>query len=214
MSQLVWDTARAAGFTTFLLLTLSVALGLVLSARWKGPGWPRFVTNELHRFATLLALVFLGIHIAAVWIDPFTHFSAAAVFVPFAGSYRTVWTALGIVGFYLVLAIWVSTLLRKVIGYAWWRRLHGLAFALYGFAFLHGIGAGSDSGTTWGAAIYFGSLALVAVLTVWRIVAVDRLQRTPRNSSSPASAMPSLSRRPSPWARPGDARVPPSRATR
>ena len=182
MSHVVWDTARAAGFTTFLLLTLSVALGLVLSARWKGRGWPRFVTNELHRFATLLALVFLGIHLAAVWVDPFTHFGAAAVLVPFAGSYRTFWTALGIVGFYLVLAIWVSTLLRRVIGYAWWRRLHGLAFVLYGFAFLHGIGAGSDSGTTWGAAIYFGSIALVGVLTVWRIVAVDQLQRTSRSN--------------------------------
>ncbi|MEP6976433.1 MAG: iron reductase [Thermoleophilia bacterium] len=181
MSHLVWYTARAAGFTTFLLLTLSVALGLVLSARWKGRGWPRFVTNELHRFATLLALVFLGIHIAAVWVDPFTRFSAAGVFVPLAGSYRPLWTALGIVGFYLVLAIWVSTLLRRVIGYAWWRRLHGLAFVLYGFAFLHGIGAGSDSGTGWGAAIYFGSLGLVAVLTVWRIFAVDQLQRTSRS---------------------------------
>ena len=182
MSQLVWDTARAAGFTTFLLLTLSVALGLVLSARWKGPGWPRFVTNELHRFATLLALVFLAIHIAAVWVDPFTHFGAVAVLVPFAGNYRPVWTALGIVSLYLVLAIWLSTLLRRVIGYAWWRRLHGLAFALYGFAFLHGIGAGSDSNTTWGAAIYFGSLALVGVLTVWRVVAMDHLQRTPRSN--------------------------------
>jgi predicted ferric reductase len=182
VSHLVWETARAAGFTTFLLLTLSVALGLVLSARWKGRGWPRFVTNELHRFATLLALVFLGIHVAAVWIVHFTHFVAAAVLVPFAGNYRPIWTALGIVSLYLVLAIWVSTLLRRVIGYAWWRRLHGLAFVLYGFAFLHGIGAGTDSGTTWGAAIYFGSLGLVGVLTVWRVVAVDQLQRTSRSN--------------------------------
>jgi predicted ferric reductase len=182
MSHVVWQTARAAGFTTFLLLTLSVALGLVLSARWKGRGWPRFVTNELHRFATLLALVFLGIHVAAVWIDPFTHFGTAAVLVPLAGNYRPVWTALGIVGLYLVLAIWVTTLLRPVIGYAWWRRLHGLAFVLYGFAFLHGIGAGSDSTTTWGAAIYFGSLMLVGVLTLWRVFAADQLQRTSRSN--------------------------------
>jgi sulfoxide reductase heme-binding subunit YedZ len=83
---------------------------------------------------------------------------------------------------YLVLAIWVSTLLRRVIGYAWWRRLHGLAFVLYGFAFLHGVGAGSDSGTTWGAAIYFGSLTLIGALTVWRVIAVDQLQRTSRSN--------------------------------
>ena len=207
MSHLVWDTARAAGFTTFLLLTLSVALGLVLSARWKGRGWPRFVTNELHRFATLLALVFLGIHVTAVWVDPFTHFGAAAVFVPLTTNYRPVWTALGIVGLYLVLAIWLSTLLRRVIGYPWWRRLHGLAFVLYAFAFLHGIGAGSDSHTTWGAAIYIGSISLVGVLTVWRIAAVDQLQRTSRSNvtTSRRTRPSSESRRSSPAATSGSA---------
>jgi predicted ferric reductase len=191
MNRVVWDTARAAGFTTFLLLTLSVALGLVLSLRWKGRGWPRFATNELHRFTTLLALVFAGIHVSTVWIDPFTHFGAADMLVPFATSYRPFWTALGIVSLYLFLAVWLSTLVRKRIGYALWRRLHGLAFVVYAFAVFHGIRAGSDSNASWAAALYVGSTVLVGGLTVWRILVADQSQATPRsNVTSNRSTMP------------------------
>jgi len=62
----VWDVARAGGLAAYLLLTLSVALGLTLSLRWQRPRWPRLITNEMHSFVTLLTLVFVGVHVAAV----------------------------------------------------------------------------------------------------------------------------------------------------
>ena len=55
-----WDVARAGGLMAYLLLTLSVALGLALSLRWQRPRWPRLITNELHGFVTLLSLVCLA----------------------------------------------------------------------------------------------------------------------------------------------------------
>jgi hypothetical protein len=51
-----WDTARAAGFVAYGLVALSVALGLVLSLRWRSRAWPRWATNDLHRYVALLAL--------------------------------------------------------------------------------------------------------------------------------------------------------------
>ena len=59
---------------------------------------------------------------------------------------------LGIVALYLLLAVWVTTLLRKRIGHRLWRRVHGLAFAVYAAATVHGLGAGSDTRTFWGTA--------------------------------------------------------------
>jgi sulfoxide reductase heme-binding subunit YedZ len=64
--SLTWVTARAAGFTAFALLSSSVALGLVLSSPVRSERWPRFVTTELHRFATLLSLVFIAVHVLVV----------------------------------------------------------------------------------------------------------------------------------------------------
>jgi len=67
------------------------------------------------------------------------------VFIPLAASYRPLWLALGIVGLYLMLAVWLSTQMRAHIGYAWWRRLHTLAFAVYLLTTVHGSGTGTDT---------------------------------------------------------------------
>ena len=86
---ITWDVARAGGFTAYILLTLAVAVGLALSTQLQSPRrWPRLLNSELHNFLTLLSTIFVGVHVLAVWIDPFTHFGWSAVFIPFASSYR------------------------------------------------------------------------------------------------------------------------------
>ena len=81
-SAITWDAARAGGFLAYILLTLAVAAGLVLRNRWQSTRWPRFVTNELHGYLSLLALVFITVHVLAVLVDPFTRFGLAEILVP------------------------------------------------------------------------------------------------------------------------------------
>jgi predicted ferric reductase len=159
-----WNVARAGGFTAFGLLTLSVAMGLVLTLQWQSARWPRIINGELHNFIALLALIFTVIHILAVWIDPFTNFGWDEVFIPFVSHYRPLWMALGIIAFYIGLAIGISTWLRSRIGYRWWRRLHVLTLLLYVLVVIHGIATGSDTATWWGIAIYIFSVVLVGIL--------------------------------------------------
>ena len=99
----------------------------------------------MHNFLTLLATVFVGIHVLAVWIDPFTRFGWNEVFIPFVSHYRASGMAFGIVGLYVGIAIGISTLLRFTIGYTWWRRFHMLTLVVFVFATLHGIITGSDT---------------------------------------------------------------------
>jgi hypothetical protein len=103
--------------TAYILLTLAVALGLALSLHWQSAHRPRLITNDLHRFLTLLSLAFVAIHGLAAWDDPFMRFGWAEVLVPFMSHYRSLWMALGIVAGYLALAVWLSTELRPRIGY-------------------------------------------------------------------------------------------------
>jgi len=168
--MVTWDIARAGGFTAFGLLTLAVAIGLALSLHIQSPRWPRIINSELHNFVTLLALIFTGVHVLAVWIDPFTHFGWNEVFVPLASHYRPLWMALGIVAFYIGIAIGISTWLRPHIGYKLWRRLHVLTLVLYALVVVHGITTGSDSRTEWGAAIYAISVLLIGTLLVVRLM--------------------------------------------
>jgi predicted ferric reductase len=168
--NVTWDVARAGGFTAYLLTALSVATGLALTVQWQSPRWPRLVNSELHNFLTLLALIFTGVHILAVWLDPFTRFGWAEVFIPFLSHYRPLWMALGIVGLYLALAVGLSTWLRSRIGYVWWRRLHLLTLATYALVTVHGLGNGSDTRTWWGALIYAASVVLIGSLLALRLL--------------------------------------------
>ncbi len=167
---LSWEVARVGGLIAYVLVTASVALGLLLSLSVRSARWPRFITAELHRFVTVLALVFLLVHGIAVLVDPFTGFTPAEVLVPFASHYRPLWVATGIVSGYLAIAVWASEYVRKRIGYGWWRRLHYLSFAAFLLGALHGLGTGSDSASWWGLALYAITLGMVAVLVAWRLV--------------------------------------------
>ena len=178
-STLTWDVARAGGFVAYLLLTLSVALGLALSLGWRTKRWNRFVTNETHRFVTLLALVFTGIHTLAVVVDPFIGFGPLEVLIPLLAHYRPLWIAFGIVSAYLILAIWLSEYARPHIGYAWWRRFHYLSFAGFILALVHGIGTGSDTRTIWGVLIYGGSVVVIGGLLIARLFPASPKARHP-----------------------------------
>jgi predicted ferric reductase len=174
-----WDIARAGGWTAYALFTLAVIVGLLLSTQVQSPSrWPRLINSELHNFLSLLGTIFLGIHILAVWIDPFTHFGWRDILIPFVSSYRTLWMALGIVAVYLGIAIGVSTLLRSRIGYTWWRKLHVLTLGIYVLATIHGIGTGSDTQTKWALSIYITSSIIVGLL-LWRRVFIALNKRKP-----------------------------------
>jgi len=185
--SLTWVSARAAGFTAFGLLTASAALGLVLSSPLRSERWPRFATTELHRFVTLLTLVFIAVHVLVVLLDSFIGFSVAEVVVPFVSHYRPLWMGLGIVSAYLAAALWATNWLQHRIGYRWWRRLHYGTFAVYLGATAHGLGSGSDTSWAWSRAIYLLSLALVGGLLVVRIPTRNRAAR-PASPAAPSGA--------------------------
>jgi predicted ferric reductase len=147
----------------------------MLSAQIQSPRhWPRLLNNELHNFLTLLGTIFLVVHILAAWIDPYTKFGWNEILIPLASHYRPEWMALGIVALYLGIAIGISTLLRPLIGYAWWRRLHVLTLGIFVLATIHGVGTGSDTQTWWGTDIYLVSTFLVGSLFGWRLLTSTR----------------------------------------
>jgi predicted ferric reductase len=169
--SVTWNIARAGGFTSYVLLTLAVVVGLALSTQLQSPSrWPRLINSELHNFLTLLSTIFMVVHVLAVWIDPFTRFGWNEIFIPFVSHYRAIWMALGIVALYLGIAIGISTWLRPHIGYAWWRRLHVLTLGIFVLVTIHGLGTGSDTQTPWALGIYLVSIAAVGLLFCRRLL--------------------------------------------
>jgi predicted ferric reductase len=187
--NVTWDVARAGGFTAYIVLTLSVVVGLALSTQIQSPSrWPRLLNSELHNFLTLLSAIFLVVHILAVWIDPFTNFGWNEILIPLASHYRPEWMALGIVAVYLGIAIGISTWLRPHIGYKLWRSLHVLTLGIFALATIHGIGTGSDTQTPWALGIYLVSIVMVGSLLCRRIfLSRGRRKQAPARSANVAS---------------------------
>ena len=156
-----WYLTRSTGAVALLLLTVSVALGVADIRRLQTDRWPRFVIGSLHRNVSLLALVFLVLHILTSVLDSFAPISLIDAVVPFVGSYRPLWLGLGAVSFDLFLAVIITSVLRARVGYKGWRAVHWLAYASWPIALLHGYGTGSDVKTAWLAIVLAALLARV-----------------------------------------------------
>lgn len=170
----LWYFARAAGFVSLVLLSLTVALGIALTLRWRSREWPTFVSDGLHRYLGIVFFVFLAVHVITILLDPFTKFSLGDVLVPFKSTYRPLWMGLGICAAELALALGLSVHLRKWIGYRAWRALHYGTYATLPVAFLHGLGTGTDSLAWWGTAIYAACGLPIAGLVALRVVTGGR----------------------------------------
>jgi DMSO/TMAO reductase YedYZ heme-binding membrane subunit len=171
----LWYATRATGLVTLLLLTVSVLLGILTAGRFSSEKWPRFLSQGLHRNISLLVLVFVALHVGTTVIDTYTSIPLTAAFIPFASSYKTAWLSLGAVALDLLVALVVTSLVRKRMGHRSWRRVHWLAYACWPVAVAHGLGIGTDRSTAWVFVLTMACAVSVLAVATWRLVAAVRL---------------------------------------
>jgi sulfoxide reductase heme-binding subunit YedZ len=168
-SSWYWYFGRATGLMALVLLTATIVLGVLGPLRISSTVWPRFAIRTLHRDLALLSLLIIAIHVVTVVLDGYVHIPLSAAVLPFGSSYRPFWMALGAVSFDLLLAIVLTSLLRRQFGDRIWRLVHWLTYASWPLAVAHGLGTGSDSTQMWALAITVGCCAVVALATLVRI---------------------------------------------
>ena len=171
--RILWYTTRASGAVALVLLSAVVVLGLLARMRVESRVWPRFLSAAVHRDLSLVAVVFLVLHIVTAVVDPFTHLGIVAAAVPFSSYYRTFWLGLGTVSMELAIAVLVTSLARRWIGHRVWRAVHWLAYASWPVAVLHSIGTGTDSSSPWMLAIVIVCIGAVVGAALWRFSAAS-----------------------------------------
>ena len=168
-------TASAAtGVISMALLTAVVVLGVLVNRQGRLPGLPRFTGLSLHRYLSLLAVGFLALHILTALAVPFADIRLAAAVIPFTSAREPVWLGLGAVSFDLVIALVVTSLLRRHIGRRTWRAVHWLAYLCWPTALAHSIGTGPGlrSGRLLDLAV--ACVAAVAAAAGWRLAGTWR----------------------------------------
>ncbi|RFA20614.1 ferric reductase-like transmembrane domain-containing protein [Subtercola boreus] len=165
----LWAFGRGTGVVALVALTLSVVLGIVTRSGRPLPGVPRFSITLLHRNLSLLACVFLVIHIVSLFFDSFAQLTPLDVVVPFFGDFLPFWQGLGTVAVDLLIAVMVTALLRNRIGLRAFRTVHWLAYATWPIALAHGIGNGTDGTSAWFLWVSALSVLLVLGAVGWRL---------------------------------------------
>jgi methionine sulfoxide reductase heme-binding subunit len=179
-----WYLMRGSGVVALLLLTLVVALGIATANRFRPKGLPLFVTTTVHRNASLLAVVFLGIHVATAVLDSDAGVPLASVLVPFTSDWSPFWVGFGTLALDLVAALVVTSLIRKRLPYRLWRSVHFAAYGAWPLALVHGLGAGSDVATGWAQTVNMLCVTAVAAALAWRLFALEE----PAPRASPGDA--------------------------
>jgi hypothetical protein len=167
----LWYATRGTGAVTLVLLTASVVLGIAEIRTWRLGGASLFAVTSLHKSLSLLAVVLLAVHIVTTLLDPFPHIGVAVAVIPFVSSYRQLWVGLGTVAADLLLALVITSLVRRRLGYRTWCGVHWFAYACWPLALLHGLGTGSDGKSTWMVLLTLFCVAAVVLAVAGRLAA-------------------------------------------
>ncbi len=164
-----WYATRGAGIVALLLLTASLVMGIVDLSRWQSVRLPRFVLDGVHRTLSLLAVAMVAIHVVTTVADGFTPIGLTDAVIPFASAYRPLWLGLGALAFDLLLAVTLTSVLRRRIGHRAWRATHWAAYACWPLALVHGLGTGTDTQVPWVLLLSAACLLIVLVSVGWRV---------------------------------------------
>lgn len=189
-SQIPWYVARAAGIVAWALAMSSVVWGLAISTRALGrtprPAW----LFDLHRFLGGAAVIFTAIHVGAILLDSYVHFSLVSVLVPFTGTWHPVAVAWGIVALYLLLAVELTSLARARVPKRLWRRVHYGGFGLYALSSIHAVSAGTDGRSPGFLIAVVASGAVIGTLTAIRVARAAARARAASAVVAPMPARP------------------------
>lgn len=175
----LWFTARGAGLSALLLLSISTCVGALVSRTAAGPRGAerRYLVQYLHRVTAGLGITVLVLHIATILADSYAKVGWRGALIPFTSGYRPTWVALGSLAAYTFLFVAVLGLARGRMaasprGARIWRGLHGLAYVGWAMAIAHGFTSGTDSGVLWVRALYLTCLVAVLASIAARLLRV------------------------------------------
>ncbi|HEY5003095.1 MAG TPA: hypothetical protein VII61_08090 [Ktedonobacteraceae bacterium] len=166
-----WYLTRDMAIAAYITLTLSVLFGLAISlSRVTGERVMWHIQDLHYTFATLTGVLMVG-HMLTLMLDSYLPFSLTNLLVPLAqpSGVNALTVDLGVISFYGMLALLLSSWLKKRLVYTVWRAIHYVSFGTFVLVTIHGWLTGSDSVTTWMISLYFGCTLAVGALIAARI---------------------------------------------
>lgn len=191
----LWNISRALGLVALLLLGVVLALGALHNTSLTtllGQALPRFVLVALHRNLALITVVFVVLHVVTVLVTPYLPLRWYHVVVPGTASFNPWPVGFGALALDLLLAVVISSSLRKYLSKRAWLVVHWTSYVCFPVAVAHAVANASlRGGTWWTLVVPLVATALVLAALLHRRAARRRPASVPladRGRTDPAEA--------------------------
>jgi predicted ferric reductase len=166
-----WELIRSSGITAYLLFTLSMVWGLALSTRVVKDWSPGSLSMTLHTGISWTGVGLALVHAVLLLFDEYFTYQVWDILVPFIGPYRPLAVGLGTLTFWLMVAVSLSFTFKKKLGRQRWKLLHYTSYAGFFMVTAHAFFAGSDTDKMGFRLVLMLSVALVMLLSGYRLAA-------------------------------------------
>lgn len=168
-----WVLGRVCGLACFAALSISLLTGLALRTGvldWLGSNRS---LRSLHEYTAVLWIPLGALHVLSLLLDQTARLRPLDALVPFLAAYDlrgTVAVGLGTLSLELLALVAVTGWLRRRIQSGLWQWVHRLSYAAFGLIFCHAVLGGTDfsdpvvSALTWSVAALLATLSLARVL--------------------------------------------------
>jgi DMSO/TMAO reductase YedYZ heme-binding membrane subunit len=152
------------------MLVASLVWGVLLSTRALRPVDRPAWLLAMHRWLSTLAIVGTALHLGALVADNYVHFGARELLVPMASSWQPGAVAVGVVGFYLLVLIELSSLVTRHLPKRLWHGMHLMSYAMVWLVVVHAGMAGTDASNRVYQAVALLLTVVAVTATVLRVV--------------------------------------------
>lgn len=160
--QAVHTVAATVGFVSFAALWLGVLWGIFLRSGWALTRVRHATLYGIHQTVIMFGLTLGVVHALTQLAAPGGTVRVIDEWLPFANPDDPFGIGIGVIAAELMLALTVSVLVQRRLGYHRWRRLHTLGYAAFALLAGHVLISGSDVGPLW----VKGVIAAGLVITV------------------------------------------------
>ena len=185
-----WEVSRSSGLVSLALAWLSIILGVTLAGRLSTTrGAPKWLL-DLHRFAGGLSLLFVVVHLVALYGDSYVEFDVADLLVPGVAEWRTTAVAFGVLAMWLLVAVELTSLWMRRLPRRTWRLIHLSSYLAAVLATVHLFTAGTDAGHPAVVLTTIAVVGIAAFVTTYRVTAGRKAARRRRPRTPAASRKP------------------------
>lgn len=175
-----WYISRVSALTAWGLMSFSVVWGVLLASRvFRGLDNPAWL-KDLHKYLSTLTVLLASVHTTSLMLDPYVKFDAVDLLIPGVATYEGATDlinfalAVGVVAMWVMLVVYLSSLVMEKIPHALWKAIHYLSYLVFFAIGIHAAFSGSDVGSWWYAAvsIFVISMTMIALLIRFAVIAL------------------------------------------